>query len=190
MHTLSPTIYIVFTAVTAAGVLLQALVLLAIYFAVRRSSGKLLETLDEVKAKALPALDAAQNLLEEISPNLKAATSNLAEVSETLRKQAGHVNATVESLVDRTNAQIQRADDMVTAAMNAFGQASKAVETAISVPVRRVSNLARGLRVGVEVLLGAKRGSAFGQSVGEPVATEATGGAVKPGEASGGVKQA
>src|SRR5579875_20331 len=114
MQGLSPTYYIVFTAVTAAGVLLQALVLLAIYFAIKRSSGKLQETLDEVKSKALPAIESARSLLEDVSPKLKSATGNLLEVSGTLRQQSVHVNMTVESLLEKTNAQITRVDEMVT----------------------------------------------------------------------------
>ena len=157
MHALSPTYYIVFTAVTAAGVLLQALVLLAIYIAIRRSTGKLQETLDEVKSKALPTLESARSLLDEVSPKLKTTTRNLAEVSETLRTQASHVNATVELLLERTNAQVSRVDDMVTATLDALEHASRAIDLAVSVPARRVTGLLRGLKVGVDVLMGGKK---------------------------------
>ena len=169
MHALSPTYYIVFTAVTAAGVLLQALVLLAIYIAIRRSTGKLQETLDEVKSKALPTLESARSLLDEVSPKLKTTTRNLAEVSETLRTQASHVNATVELLLERTNAQVSRVDDMVTATLDALEHASRAIDLAVSVPARRVTGLLRGLKAGVDVLLGGKKpgGAAPAVTVGE-----------------------
>ena len=164
MHELSPIYYIVFTAVTAAGVLLQALVLLAIYIAIRRSTGKLQETLDEVKSKALPTLESARNLLDDVSPKLKTATGNLAEVSETLRAQASNVNATVESLLERTNAQVSRVDDMVTATLDALGNASRAIDMAISLPARRVTGILHGLKVGVDVLMRGRKpsGSASG----------------------------
>lgn len=169
MHALSPTYYIVFTAVTAAGVLLQALVLLAIYIAIRRSTGKLQETLDEVKSKALPTLESARSLLDEVSPKLKTTTRNLAEVSETLRTQASHVNATVELLLERTNAQVSRVDDMVTATLDALEHASRAIDLAVSVPARRVTGLLRGLKAGVDVLMGGKKpgGTAPAAAVGE-----------------------
>jgi uncharacterized membrane protein len=168
MQTLPPIYYIVFTAVTAAAVLLQFIVLLAIYIAIRRSMGKLQETLDEVKAKALPAIASTQSLLDEVSPKLKTTTSNLAEMSEALRGQASHVNATVESLLDKTNAQINRVDDMVTATFNALGQASRAIDLAIGLPVRRVTGMLHGLKVGVDVLMG-KRVSAPQPSANEAV---------------------
>ncbi len=154
----SPPIYsIVFTAVIAAAVLLQALVLLGIYFAIRKSTAKLHEVMDEVKGKALPAIESAKDLLDDISPKLKVATGNLTEVSHTLRKQADHVDATMELLLDKTNIQINRVNEMADATFDALNQASKAIEMAVELPARRVSNVLHGLRVGMDVFFGKKR---------------------------------
>jgi len=155
-QSLPPVYYIVFTAVTAAAVLLQALVLLGIFIAVRKSMGKLNEVADELKGKALPVLSTTQSLLDDVSPKLKIATSNLTEVSYTLRHQAKHVNKTVEVLLDKTNAQIGRVDEMVTATFDALDHASRAVEVAVALPARRVSGVIHGVKAGVEVLLGKK----------------------------------
>jgi hypothetical protein len=157
MHSLPPIYYIIFTAITSLGVLLQALVLLGIYLAIRKSTGKLHEVVDELKGKALPAIASTQSLLDDISPKLKIATSNLTEVSHRLRHQANQMNVTVDSLLEKTNAQINRVDEMVTATFDAMNQVSRAVETAVSLPARRVSGVLHGLRVGVEVLLGRKQ---------------------------------
>jgi predicted transcriptional regulator len=157
MHSqLPPIYYIVFTAITAFAVLLQALVLLAIFFAMLKSMQKLHGLLDEIKGKALPVLSTTQSLLEDVSPKLKIATTNLTEVSHTLRHQANHVNETVELLLDKTNDQIGRVDEMVTATLDALNQASRAVETAVALPARRVSSVIQGVRAGMGVLLGKK----------------------------------
>lgn len=164
MHALSPTYYIVFTAVTTVAVLLQALVLLAIYIAIRRSSSKLQETLDEVKSKALPAIELARNLLEDVSPKLKTATGNLVEVSGTLREQAKHVNMTVDALLEKTNAQINRVDEMATATFNALSHASRAIDIAIALPARRMTGILHGVKVGIDVLMRGSRQSAAKKS--------------------------
>jgi hypothetical protein len=158
MHSSPPTYYIVFTAVTAVGVLLQAFVLLAIFFALRKSMGDFREIAREVKEKALPAIASAHSLIDDVSPKLKVATSNLAEVSHTLRLQANHVNETIESLLNRTDVQIRRVDEMVTATFNAVDQASRALESAVSAPARRVSGIIHGVKAGVEAFVG-KRSS-------------------------------
>ena len=157
MHELPPTYYIIFTAVTAAGVLLQAFVLLAIFIALRKSMGEFREIAHEVKGKALPAIDSARSLLEDVGPKLRVATSNLEEVSHTLRQQAGHLNQTVESLLNRTDAQIRRVDDMVTAVFNAVDQGSRALENAVSIPARRFTGVINGVRAGVETLVGRRK---------------------------------
>ncbi|MGB0124962.1 MAG: hypothetical protein WA419_16340 [Silvibacterium sp.] len=157
MHSLPPTYYIIFTAVTALGVLLQAVVLLAIYIALRKTFGKLHAVTDEVKGQVLPLVASTKSLIEDISPKLKVATSNLTEVSQTLREQANHLNGTVEALLDKTNAQIARVDGMVTAAFDAVDHATRTIEGAVSVPVRRVAGIVSGLKTGVEVFFGKRK---------------------------------
>jgi methyl-accepting chemotaxis protein len=152
MHNLPPIYYIIFTAVTALGVLLQAFVLLAIFFAVRKAAEKLHKVTDE----ALPAIASTKSLLEDISPKLKVAVSNLTEVSHTLRHQANHLDETVETLLNKTNAQVKRVDAMVTGAFDAMDHASKVVEGVVAAPARRVSGVIQGLKAGVEVFLAKK----------------------------------
>ena len=98
MRELSPVYYIIFTAVTAAAVLLQAVVLLALFLVLKKAIGKLLAVTDEVKEQALPLLATTRGLVEDISPKLKVASSNLVEVSHTLRHQANHVSDSVNEL--------------------------------------------------------------------------------------------
>jgi hypothetical protein len=160
MHSSPSTYYIIFTAVTALGILLQAVVLLAIFFAVRKAIGKLHEVTDDVRQQALPVIASTRSLLEDISPKLKIATSNLTEVSYTLRHQANHVNKTMEALLNKTDVQIDRIDEMVTGAFNAVDQASRVVEKTVSVPARRVSGIVNGFKAGMEVFIGRKKQSA------------------------------
>jgi uncharacterized protein (DUF885 family) len=157
MHASPPTYYIIFTAVTAVAVLLQAFVLLAIFIALRKSMSEFQAIANEMKDKVLPAVASARSLLEDVSPKLKVATTNLAEVSHTLRQQAEHLNQTVESLLNKTDAQVSRVNEMVTAVFNAVEQASRALEIAVSIPARRVTGVINGVKAGVEALVGRRR---------------------------------
>ena len=58
MENLTP----LFIALTGAALLLQACLLAAMYLAMRKSSLRMEAIANEVKAKALPALDQAQSL--------------------------------------------------------------------------------------------------------------------------------
>jgi len=153
MHTqLPPIYYIIFTAITSLGVLLQAFVLLAMYIALRQTTRKLHEATDELRQHALPTIATARDLLHDISPKLKVASTNLVEASKSLRQQAEHVNATVEDLLSKTNAQAARVDGIVTASIDSAAHATEAVQHAFAVPIRQVSAVVAGIKAGFEVL--------------------------------------
>jgi len=155
MHSpLPPIYYIIFTAVTSIGVLLQAFVLLAMYFAVVRATKGLHEVTDELRQHALPTIATARSLFEDISPKLKVASTNLVEASHTLRHQADHVTATLDDLLNKTSAQASRVDEIVTAGIDSAAHATQAVQHAFSVPVRQATALVAGLKAAFEVLRG------------------------------------
>ena len=95
-----------FVALTAIAVLLQAGVLVALYFAVRKTSSRLEAVSEEVKTKALPTIDAAQSLLAELRPKLQVVAENMMEATTTVRSQVERVDATVNDALDRARLQV------------------------------------------------------------------------------------
>lgn len=153
MQTQLPTIYyIIFTAVTAVGVLLQAFVLLGMFLAIRKSSQKLHETTDEIKVHLIPAAMAARRLIEDISPKLKIASTNLVEASHALRHQANHIGTTVDDVLDKTTAHVAHVDEMVGAILHSVNHASSVVQHAVTRPYKQVSGIFAGVRAGFNVL--------------------------------------
>ena len=151
---LPPIYYIIFTAITSLGVLMQAAVLLAMYLAVRRLTNRLHSITDELQPHIVPTVAAARNLVEDVSPKLKVASTNLVEASQSLRRQADHVTATIDDLLEKTTAQANRVDEIVTASIDSASHATQAVQHAFSVPVRQASALFAGLKAGFDVLRG------------------------------------
>jgi methyl-accepting chemotaxis protein len=151
---LPPIYYIIFTAVTSFGVLLQAFVLLAMFLAVRRLTNRVHAITDQLQPHLLPTVTTARNLVEDVSPKLKVATTNILEASHTLRRQADHVTATLDDLLAKTEAQANRVDEIVTASIDSASHATQAVQHAFSVPVRQASALVAGLKAGFDVLRG------------------------------------
>jgi hypothetical protein len=149
---LPPVYYIVFTAVTALGVLLQAFVLLAMYFAIREAVRKFHATTDELKLHVMPAVVTARSLLDDISPKLKIASTNLVEASHSLRNQADHVTVAVDDLLNKTTAQVVRIHEMAGAILDSVEHASNAFQRAVSVPLRQVSGVFVGIKAGLDVL--------------------------------------
>jgi tetrahydromethanopterin S-methyltransferase subunit F len=153
----------IFIAVTAVAVILQAGLLLGMYLAMRKTSTRLESLAEEVKTKALPAIDSAQALIADIRPKLQIIADNLAETTSTMREQVQRVDATVNDVVDRARLQVIRADDLLTRTLDRVEETSEIVHKTVVSPVRQFSGLIQGLTAGIEFLVGG-RGHRNGRS--------------------------
>jgi uncharacterized membrane protein len=145
-----------FIALTGAAVLLQAIVLLMLYLSVRKSSAHMEALAEEVKSKALPALDSAQQLLKDLTPKLQIITDNLTETTHSVRAQVERVDATVSDAVDRSRLQIIRADELLSRTLDRVEETSEMVHKTVVSPVRQVSGLIQGVTAGIEFLVGGR----------------------------------
>src|SRR5579862_3938101 len=134
-------VWIIFTAVTSIGVLLQAFVLLAMFFAVKKAMDEAHELSDQLKQHLVPTIAIARNMIEDVSPKVKIATSNLVEASSILRSQAEHINKTVNEVADLAQTQIKRVDETATAVLDGLAQATAAVQHGIATPLKQVSGV-------------------------------------------------
>jgi methyl-accepting chemotaxis protein len=159
-HDIPAWVYIVFTAVTAAGVVMQALVLLGMLIAVKAALTRLDEVTKQAQEHALPALATARHLLDEVSPKLKVATQNILDVTHTLKTESTHVSGAVDELLKKAEGQVDRVNEMVTGTLNSITYATSTVQRAVTTPMRQVGAVLSGLRAGFEVLRSKDRNSA------------------------------
>lgn len=152
MHQIPQWVYIVFTAVTALGVLMQALVLLGMLLALKGALSRLNEVSKLAELHVVPTLAAGRKLLDDVTPQLKVAAENVLEVSQTLRRQSAEVSGTVDALRRKTEVQAERVDEMVTGTLNSIAHATAVVQRVVAVPVRQVEAVLNGLRAGFDVL--------------------------------------
>lgn len=145
-------VYILFTALVAVGVLLQACVLLGMLIAMRAGMKRMAKIATMAEEHAIPALTTAKQILDELSPKLKIAAANVAEASETLREQAKNVNETMDGLLKKTEEQANRVDEMITGTLNSVAHATATVQRVVGVPVRQINAMLNGLRAGFGVL--------------------------------------
>jgi hypothetical protein len=146
----------VFIAVTAAAVLLQAGILVALYLSMRKSSARMEALAVEVKSKAVPALETAQAMLTELRPKLSLITDNLMETTILVRSQVERVDTTVSDAVDRARLQVIRADELLSRTLDRVEETSDLVHKTVVSPVRQFSGLIQGVTAGIEFLLGGR----------------------------------
>jgi len=146
----------IFIAITAAAVFLQAVVLFALYLAMRKLSARIQEVTDETQSRVFPLLENAKvmqqdvkNLLETTRPKLDLVLDNLAHMTTTARTNVERADATLNDLLDRVRLQVIRADEMVTRTMDRVEETSEKVQHSVMSPVRQVSGIVQAISVGV-----------------------------------------
>ncbi len=147
-----PYIYIVFTAATAFGVLMQAGILLGMFIGLKKMQNRVDNVLNQMSEHALPLIASSKVALEELSPKLKVIASNLVEVSETLKHESKTIKLSVDDVLEKTRAQTARVDEMVSVTLDGISHASAVIQHGIEVPLRQVHGIFNGLRAGFDVL--------------------------------------
>lgn len=147
----------VFVAVTSGAVLLQAMIMVALYVAVRKSTNKMEALVEEVKTKALPTMDTVQSFLVDTRPKIDAISTNVHESSVLVKNQLARFDATLTDALDRSRLQIIRADELLSRTMDKVEETSDAVHRTVISPLRQVNGLMAAISTGVEVFLGQKR---------------------------------
>jgi len=107
-----------FIFVTGFAVILQALIMVALYLAVRKSTAKMEALATEVHAKAVPTIDSVQSLIVDLRPNIETISVNVAESTNLVRNQLARIDATLTDALDRTRLQVIRADELLNRTMD------------------------------------------------------------------------
>jgi hypothetical protein len=151
---MDPTIFI---AVTSAAVVLQALILVAMYLAVRKVGAKVEALATEVREKVIPTAVEARSTIIELRPKVLSVAENVTQTTAMVRAQVERIDATLTDAVDRVRLQVIRADEMFNHTMDRIEETGDIVRRTVASPVRHLSGVVRGVTTGFEVFFGAKR---------------------------------
>ena len=152
MDKATQTLLVVFIAIAAVSILMQAGFTVAMFIAARKAQKKLMVLADDVRLHALPAIIASREVIQDLTPKLRTIAENLTAVSTTLRTRTEKVGGLVGDVTDRAQAQAVRVDGMVKGTLDHLTSAVQAIEHGVAVPVRQVNGILNGLRAGVDVL--------------------------------------
>jgi methyl-accepting chemotaxis protein len=159
-------IQLIFIAVTATAVLLQTIILLAIFLTVRKTARFLAEKIDDLHSSVLPVLTSArevlaharevvattQTVLTRIAPKVESATADLADVAHGLREQTAEMEASAMDIVKRLHGLAKRLDDMFSGVLNMADRASSFLSGSVTGSVRQISAVVASAKAIVESL--------------------------------------
>lgn len=140
-----------------AAIVLQALVLLAMLMALRKTSSKLEALTSEVTTKVLPTAEMAQSMLAEMRPKIESTVTNVSEASTLMRAQMERMDATLNDIIDRTRLQVIRADELVGRTLDRVEETTEMVQKTVVSPVRQISGIAHALGAGFGVFVGGSK---------------------------------
>jgi uncharacterized protein YoxC len=148
----------IFVGMVAVALVAQAIALIAMAIGAAKTRKRVLAIVEEVRAKAMPALGSTQDFIKNYAPKLMTLAENLVETSNVVRNKATEFDATLSDVNQRARVQTARVDDLVTTLLNGASEAVNAVQHGIRVPVREFNGLMNGLKAGLDVLVGRVKG--------------------------------
>jgi hypothetical protein len=152
MEKSSQTLLVVFVAIAAVSILMQAGFTVAMFLGVRKAQKRIMALADDVRLHALPVIMSSREVIQDFTPKFKTITGNLTAASSTLRSKADEVGGLVGDVSNRAQVQASRVEGMVKGTLDQLTLAGHAIEHGIAAPVRQVNGILNGLRAGVEVL--------------------------------------
>jgi methyl-accepting chemotaxis protein len=147
-------------------VLLQAIVLLAIYLTMRKTSARLESLAEQVQTNVMPVVRETSALLSSSRGKIEEVVSDIASTTSMVRGQMERIDATLSDVIDRARLQVIRADEVVGRTLDRVDEVSEAVHHKVISPVRQLSGIVSGLTVGFDALF--RRGRRRGNGTGVP----------------------
>lgn len=139
-------------ALGAVALLMQTIILFALYRGVSKSTEQMKEQLEEMRSSVMPIVENARELFVRLAPKVEDSVTDVAEMARGLRVQAEDVQKAIEEILAGVRKQTGRIDTMFTGTLDAVDHASAFVAEAVSKPVRQLSGLLAGVKAIVESL--------------------------------------
>lgn len=146
-----------FVAMVAFAMVAQAIVVIAAAIGAAKARKQLLSIAEEVRSKALPVIEGAQGMVQELQPKFRVLTDNLVETSHLVRSKAAELDSTLSEVNHRALAQTARVDDMVTSVLDTTAGIANTLQKSVTVPVREFHGLMNGIKAGIDVLVNGRK---------------------------------
>jgi hypothetical protein len=147
-----------FVIATALAVVLQAVVLVVLFFQLLRTAKRVEETVVDLNARLTPILSRVQLLVEDVSPRISGIVADAAELSRLARGQAQKVDRILTESLERLRMQLIHVDQILTGAMEAVEEAGSKLRQTVWGPMVKATALVRGIQTGLEFFRAVRSG--------------------------------
>jgi hypothetical protein len=141
-----------FVIVTAVAIVLQAIMLIALFLQLRRTAARVEETISDLNTRLSPIISRLQILVDDVSPRISGLVADASELTRLARSQAQKVDRILTETMERLRLQLIHVDQILTGAMEAVEEAGSRMRDTVWGPVVKASAMIRGIQSGLEFL--------------------------------------
>lgn len=148
-----------FIVLAAVAIVVQAAILIALFFEIRQLSERLDRFTQDLQMRLMPILSRAQYLLEDAQPKISEMIADASHVVYLARAQAQKFDRIFTEASDRLRGQLVRADRILTGTLEAVEDAGVKFRSGFWRPVQKASALLQGIKVGLDLLRSRRGGN-------------------------------
>lgn len=146
------TLLLAFVGVTALAFILQTILLIAIFAAIRKAAKEIKEEAEDLRSAMMPIIYNARDLFTRISPKVESAVDDLAALTGGLRTQTAEMQTAAIEILNKLRGQMSRLDLMFTAVLDGVDRAGGFVAEVVSRPVRQMSSIMASIKAIIDSL--------------------------------------
>jgi len=147
----------VFVVVAAVAIVIQAIVLIALFVQMKRTAARVEQTVADFNTKVTPLVSRVQILVDELSPRLTGIVVDASEITRLARGEAQKLDRILSEALERLRMQIIHVDHILTGAMEAVEEAGSHLRNTVWAPVVKATALLRGVQAGLDFFRNARR---------------------------------
>ncbi|MCU1342290.1 MAG: hypothetical protein JWN92_1713 [Candidatus Acidoferrum typicum] len=145
-----------FVIVTSVAIVLQAIILVALFIQLRRTAARVEETISDLNTRLTPIISRLQILVEDVSPRISGLVADASELTRLARGQAQKLDRILTETMERLRLQLIHVDQILTGAMETIEEAGSRMRDTVWGPVVKASAMIRGIQSGLEFLRAAR----------------------------------
>ena len=147
-----------FVIVTSIAVVLQAIVLIALFLQLRRTAARVEHVISDINTRLAPILSRVQILVEDVSPRISGIVADASDLTRMARGQAQKVDRILSETLERVRMQLIHIDQILTGAMETVEETGARLRETVWGPVVKATALIRGIQAGLEFFRAARHG--------------------------------
>lgn len=147
----------VFIVIAAVAIVLQTVVVFALYFALRKMSQAVIQSSSNLDDHLSPLLNRLHAIVDKSQDDIHAIVHETAEVVRTVRANSRRFDRVLEEAADRLRLQIIHADRLLTGVFETLEDTGNELRRSLVEPMRTLAAFVKGVQAGVEFFRGRSR---------------------------------